>query len=162
MKITSPTIFAIVGIVLLATVLSGCTSSASTSPEASVAASSITPTDTVPSVTPAASTAWVVGVTKTDTGYIVKGTSKEPNNHWKVNLKAGTSTFHIKLMDYLKGMSGTAYMLGSTSGTQVFQILPTDSNWGADMTVTETIPADGDYELTVNYGGNNWEADITQ
>lgn len=151
-----------VGIVLFACVVSGCTSSTNTSPEASVATSSITPTDTVSSATPAASTAWVVGVTKTDTGYIVKGNSQEPNNHWTVNLKAGNSTFHIKLMDYTKGMSGTVYLFSLSSGAQVFQILPTDASWGADMTVTETIPADGDYKLTANYGGNNWEVDITQ
>ncbi len=151
----------LISIVLLACVLSGCTSSSPTaSPQASVTATSTS--IGTPSSTPAASTGdFVTGVTTTDTGYIVKGNTNA--NNQKVTLKAGTYTFHITLSDFSKSMSGQAYVqgTGSVADQQVTLVMFTDPIWGADMTISKAIPADGVYEIHVSYL-NNWEVDISQ
>ncbi len=159
MGIKLPIILAIMGMVLMACILSGCTSTTSPSPSA---AASTTVSTGVPSSAPSTSTGtFVPGVTKTDTGYIVKG--NENANDQKVTLKAGTYTFHILLSDFSQALSGQAYVqgTGSVADQQITLVMFTDPIWGPDMTITKAIPADGDYEIHVSYL-NNWEVDISQ
>jgi hypothetical protein len=158
MRMRSLTLVTIASIVILATVLCGCTTSTNTSPEASVTS----PTTTVTaSSTPTSSAAAAPGVTQTSNGYTVTGNSGA--NEQTVALKAGDYTFHIMLSDFSKADSGQAYLTGTgaIAGQQVMLVVFTDSIWSSDMTVTKTIPADGNYKLHVSYL-NSWEVDISQ
>ena len=156
-RIRSATIVFVVGILLFVTALSGCTSSTNTSPQASPATATAIASGVPSSASVGADTAtWVTGVTPTSNGYIVKGKQFfKPS----LALNAGTYTFHIMLKDFTKGMSGQAFLTGSTGLVQL--VVFTDPNWGADMTITKDIPVAGNYTLTVSYL-NNWEVDISQ
>ena len=146
-------------IVLAACALGGCTGSTNTTTPQATAVTS-TAAQSTPTSAPASGT-FTTGVTKTDTGYIVKGNTGA--NDPKLDLKAGTYTFHITLSDFSASMSGQAYLMGTgaLAGNQVKLVVFTDPTWGSDMTITQTLPADGTYKMHVSYL-NNWEVDISQ
>ena len=154
-------IITMVCIVLAACALGGCTNSTNTTTPQATAVTS-TAAQSTPTTAPASGT-FTTGVTPTDTGYIVKGNTATYPQGVKLTLKAGTYTFHIKLFDFSKEMSGQAFLqgTGAIAENQVMLIVFTDPAWGADMTVTKKVPADGDYKLHVSYL-NNWEVDISQ
>lgn len=113
----------------------------------------LTPTPALDSPGPA--------VVNTVTGYILTDTPGAEDTV-QVQLKAGKANFHIRLPEYALGDS---YTLTLTNAEGPFTYRSSHEFSGisgaGDISIVKTIPRDGTYQVSLDYGGS-WEIEVTQ